>query len=171
MHLQHRFHPVESWYRLQHVSPGLLPLRHLVLALPCELYDVHDKHDLHPVRRIAACAAWRDLVCGWLPERRVRQWHCLCHVCVELPDVLWRWGRLVLHMQRNVNVAVPEREYLRGHVPGRDLRRRQQRVHRVQCQLRDVHRLGHDVRNLRAVALPRPRGPHLRLQLPGRNGA
>ena len=71
MHLQHRFHSVESWRALQHLSLSLLPLRHLVPAVPGQLHGLLHEHVLHPVCRVAACSAWRDLVRCWLPERRV----------------------------------------------------------------------------------------------------
>ena len=151
VHVQHGLHPIQPWRALQYVFVCILPLRHLLLALPGELHDVLHEYDLHPVRRIAPRAARRDLVRNGLPERRVRQRDRLRHLCAELPDVLWRWQRCVLHVQRDVNLAVPEREHLRGHLPGRDLHRRQQRLHRVQLQLRNVHGFGHDVRDLHSA--------------------
>ena len=152
MHLQHGFHPVESWCRLQHVSSGLLPLRHVVLALPCELHDLLHEHDLQPVRRIPPRATRRHLVRNGLPERRVCQWDRLRRVLDDLSDVLWRWQCCVLDVQRDLGTAVPEREHLRGHVPGRDLRRRQQRLHCMQHQLRNVHGFGDNVRDLHGTA-------------------
>ena len=148
VHVQHGIHPIESRRALQHVSSGLLPLWHLVPAVPGQLHDVLHEHDLHAMRWVPPRAARRQLVRCGLPERRVRQRHCVRHLCVELPDMLWRWQRCVFHVQRDVDLAVPEWEHLRGHVPGRDLHRRQQRLHRVQLQLRNVHGFGHHLRDL-----------------------
>ena len=66
--------------------------------------------------------------------------------------MLWRRQRCVLYVQRDLDLAVPEREHLRGHVPGRDLRRRQQRLHCMQHQLRNVHGFGDNVRGLHSTA-------------------
>ena len=135
MHVQHRLHPVEPGRALQHVFVCILPLRDVVSAVPGQLHDLLHEHHLHPVRRVPPRAARRHLVRCGLPERRLCQRHCMRHLLDELPDVLWRWERRVLHVQRDVNLAVPEWEHLRGHVPGRDVLWTEQCVHCVQHQL------------------------------------